>query len=174
MTNDISAILEDHIGALDIIMDIADSASSAYSSFSLEKEDLRQEVFLFCVDALERYDGISPLENFLRKHVKNRVLNLIRYNKKRKIIQETVDVDALKEVLSYEPKDILEEQELLSIIEEELSINERKVLMKMLDGIPVVNSRRTYVREKVREIIIRRTGEDPRVGQSNRRSNNSR
>jgi RNA polymerase sigma factor (sigma-70 family) len=164
MINDISAILEDHEGSLDIIMDIADAASSSYSSFSLEKEDLQQEVFLFCVSALERYDGRGPLENFLRKHAKNQILNLIRYNKRRKIINETVDVDALREVLSYEPKDVLEERELLSIIEDELSINERKILMKMLDGIPVVNSRRTYVREKVREIIIRRTGEDPRVG----------
>ncbi len=165
MSNDYSAILEDNKCSLAIIMDIADSLSSAYSSISLEKEDLQQEIFLFCMDALPRYDGRVPLENFLRKHSKNRILNLIRYNKRRRILFDTVDVDVLKEVLSYEPEDKLEENELFSILEEELTINERKLLMKILDGIPIVNSRKNHVREKVREIIIRRTGQDPRVGQ---------
>lgn len=156
MLNDISALLEETEGSLEIIMGIADSLSEAYRSKTLPKEDLRQEVFLFCVDAMTRYDGRAPLENFLRKHARNRILNLLRYNKRRKVLHDTIDVDSLKEVLAYNPIDRLESEELFSIVNEELSVQEWKVLMKMLDGVSVSISRKNHVREKVGEIIQRR------------------
>jgi hypothetical protein len=159
MLNDISALLEENKGSLDIIMRIADSLSEAYSSKILPKEDLQQEIFLFCVDAMTRYDGRAPLENFLRKHARNRLLNLIRFNKRRKVLHDTVDVDSLKEVLAYNPIDKIESDELFAILDEELSIQDRKVLMKMLDGVSVSINRKNHVREKVREIIERRAGD---------------
>jgi len=165
MLSNISEALEQHDESLEVIMDIADSLSVAYESKTLSKEDLYQEIFLFCVDALPNYDSRGPLENFLRHHAKNRILNLLRFNKRRKAIFETVDIDALKENLYYEPSDLLETQELFSILEEELNTQERKILMKILDGIPVVGSRKNHVREKVREIIERRTGENQGMGQ---------
>jgi DNA-directed RNA polymerase specialized sigma24 family protein len=164
MVNDISATLDKYEKSLEIIVDIAESLSSAYESNTLSKDDLYQEIFLFCVDALPNYDNRGPLENFLRHHAKNRILNLLRFNKRRKAIFETVDIDALKENLYYEPSSQLETEELFTILEEELNIQERKILMKILDGIPVVGSRKNHVREKVREIIERRTGEDKGVG----------
>lgn len=167
MVNDISATLALHEGSYDIIMKIADSLSGAFASTLLEKDDLRQEIFLFCVSALPKYDGRVQLENFLRCHARNQILNVLKYNKRRKVILETVDVDDLKEVLYYEPNDHLESDELFSEIEKELTTGERKTLMKMLDGVPVVSSRRKHVREKVREIIERRAGEDQGMEQSN-------
>jgi len=173
MSNDISAILEENEGSFELIMSIAESLSQAYSSNSLEKDDLQQEIFLFCVNAIPRYDGRVPLENFLRHHARNRLLNLIRYNKRRKVIFETVDVDTLKEVLCYKTHDTVESEEIFQILEEELTIQERKILMKMLDGIPVVSSRKNHVREKVREIIQRRTGEDQGVVEGNESATDS-
>jgi DNA-directed RNA polymerase specialized sigma24 family protein len=41
-------------------------------------DDIEQECFLFAIDALEKYDGRGPLENFLRVHIKNQLLNLHR------------------------------------------------------------------------------------------------
>lgn len=174
MLNDISALLEETEGSLEIIMRIADSLSEAYRSKTLPKDDLRQEVFLFCVDAMTRYDGRAPLENFLRKHARNRILNLIRYNKRRKVLHDTVDVDSLKEVLAYNPTDRMESEELFSIINEELNTQERKVLMKMLDGVSVSVSRKNHVREKVREIIERRAGDYTGAWQSDDSNGNSR
>src|SRR5947208_703774 len=41
-------------------------------------EDIRQEARIFAIEALPRYDGVRPLENFLYSHVKNRLINLRR------------------------------------------------------------------------------------------------
>jgi len=43
-------------------------------------EDIYQEIFIMAMDALQRYDGISPLENFLVTHIKNRLILLKRDN----------------------------------------------------------------------------------------------
>jgi DNA-directed RNA polymerase specialized sigma24 family protein len=174
MLNDISALLEETEGSLEIIMRIADSLSEAYSSKILPKEDLQQEIFLFCVDAMTRYDGRAPLENFLRKHARNRLLNLIRFNKRRRVLHDTVDVDSLKEVLAYNPTDRMEGDELFAIINEELNTQERKVLIRMLDGVSVSINRKNHVREKVREIIERRAGDYTRAWQSNDGNGDSR
>lgn len=42
-------------------------------------DDIEQEVWVMCLDALHRYDpSIGPLENFLNNHVANRLKNLKR------------------------------------------------------------------------------------------------
>jgi len=42
-------------------------------------DDVSQEVWLMCLDAVERYDpSIGPLENYLVSHVSNRLKNLKR------------------------------------------------------------------------------------------------
>jgi DNA-directed RNA polymerase specialized sigma24 family protein len=41
-------------------------------------EDIRQQGRLYALDALKRYDGKRTLENFLYKHVKNRLINYKR------------------------------------------------------------------------------------------------
>lgn len=44
-----------------------------------EKDDISQEVWALCLDALDRYDvDIGPLENYLVRHVSNRLKNLKR------------------------------------------------------------------------------------------------
>lgn len=40
--------------------------------------DIKQEIALFCLEALPRYDPDRPLENFLRVHCQNRLTNLVR------------------------------------------------------------------------------------------------
>lgn len=38
-------------------------------------DDIKQYIYQFCCDAINRYDGVSPLENFLVKHAINRLKN---------------------------------------------------------------------------------------------------
>ena len=42
------------------------------------REDIQQECFIEAIDGLERYDKDRPLENFLWRHVHNRLCNLKR------------------------------------------------------------------------------------------------
>lgn len=41
-------------------------------------EDIRQEAYIFGLEALNRYDTSRPLENFLYSHIKNRLINFKR------------------------------------------------------------------------------------------------
>jgi len=41
-------------------------------------DDIKQEIFIMGLDALDRYDGRVPLENFLAVHIKNRLKSLKR------------------------------------------------------------------------------------------------
>lgn len=45
-----------------------------------EPEDIKQEAFIFAIEAMDRYDGERPLENFLTVHVANRLKNFKRNN----------------------------------------------------------------------------------------------
>ena len=46
-------------------------------------EDMKQQASIFALEALERYDGKRPLENFLWTHVRNRLFNYKRNNYQR-------------------------------------------------------------------------------------------
>ena len=43
-----------------------------------DEDDMKQEGWIFALDALERYDGKRPLINFLRVHIRNRFISLRR------------------------------------------------------------------------------------------------
>ena len=43
-----------------------------------DSDDIRQEAYIFGLEALVRYDPSRPLENFLYSHIKNRLINFKR------------------------------------------------------------------------------------------------
>jgi DNA-directed RNA polymerase specialized sigma24 family protein len=43
-----------------------------------DSDDIRQEAYIFGLEALSRYDPSRPLENFLYSHIKNRLINFKR------------------------------------------------------------------------------------------------
>lgn len=48
-----------------------------------ELEDMRQQISIFAIEGLEKYDYERPLENFLWTHVRNRLFNFKRDNYQR-------------------------------------------------------------------------------------------
>lgn len=48
-----------------------------------ELEDMRQQISIFAIEGLEKYDYQRPLENFLWTHVRNRLFNFKRDNYQR-------------------------------------------------------------------------------------------
>lgn len=57
---------------------VAKAASYKFQFGYFRPEDIEQEAYILCIQALEKYDGVRPLENFLRVHVKRRLCNLKR------------------------------------------------------------------------------------------------
>lgn len=63
---------------LQIIDETGKALASSYTFGIYDENDIYQEIFLLCCDALERFDNKRPLANFLHVHCKNRLSNLRR------------------------------------------------------------------------------------------------
>jgi len=65
--------------AYSIIERLAKSRSANGAFAYYENNDVYQEIWCMCLEALERYDSqIGPIENYLVRHVTNRIKNLKR------------------------------------------------------------------------------------------------
>jgi len=65
--------------ATPIINKLAKQRKNKHTFAYFESEDIFQEIWLLCLDALERYDPkCGKLENFLSKHLSHRITNLKR------------------------------------------------------------------------------------------------
>ena len=65
---------------LQIINDISNRLAAKFKFGYHEIEDMKQQARMFAWEALDRYDGVRPLENFLWTHVRNRLYNFKRNN----------------------------------------------------------------------------------------------
>jgi hypothetical protein len=65
---------------LEIIDKILSSLARKYKFGIYGVDDIKQEGFILSLDALKRYNGSAPLENFLRKHLNNRLKDFKRDN----------------------------------------------------------------------------------------------
>lgn len=52
--------------------------AQTFSFGYFDSDDIRQEAYIFGLEALPRYDPSRPLENFLYSHIKNRLINFKR------------------------------------------------------------------------------------------------
>ena len=65
---------------LDKIKLVVDRISPKYTFHGYDVDDIKQEAFMICMDALDRYDQKRPLENFLSVNLSNRLKNFVRDN----------------------------------------------------------------------------------------------
>jgi hypothetical protein len=65
---------------VEIIQRVVDRTAPKYTFHAYTIADLKQEAFIICMEALPRYDGLRPLENFLAVHLSNRMKNFVRDN----------------------------------------------------------------------------------------------
>jgi len=63
---------------VEIIDVIGNKLASKFRFGYHETDDIKQQIFIFALKGLEKYDNVRPLENFLYIHVKNRLCNLKR------------------------------------------------------------------------------------------------
>ena len=61
-----------------LIQSICDRFCKKYACGYMTKEDIWQESYIICLEALPRYNGKYPLENFLTFNLSNRLKNLVR------------------------------------------------------------------------------------------------
>lgn len=99
--------------AMPIIEDIAkQSRSKAFAYF--EKEDIYQEVYIICINALQQYDpNKGKLINYLRCSVRNRLFNLMRDRYFRPHTQKKMfnDFDDRINIINALPIDLIKHSE---------------------------------------------------------------
>lgn len=134
--------------------------SPRYTFSGYELDDIKQEAFIICYNALERYDPkVGPLENFLSINLSNRLKNFIRDNHYRKDDEEKKKI-MNPSPLTYDHIDENEQsqkdlylKEISHIVDENLPSQYRSDYLKILAGMPVNKKRKLEVMEKIYNIL---------------------
>lgn len=154
-----------------IIM-VAEQIGPKYVFGYNDREDLIQEGISYGLEALERWDQVRPLENFIRVHIRNRLHNYRRnrycrheknadatksekwaaLNKRRQNLMSPLeikdDVPAREQTIGE-----VAYAELVELIKLKLPAELRTDFLRILDGVSVSTMRRNKIQMIIREII---------------------
>ena len=146
---------------IDQINIVVNRISSRYTFHGYEVEDIKQEAFIICMDALERYDPSRPLENFLSVHLSNRLKNFVRDNfytkdeeEKKKILKPSSL--SYEDYVPHEEKvedDKIDAQALQKTIDMRLPAEYRSDYLKIINDVYVPKKRREEIIEIIKELI---------------------
>ena len=149
---------------------VVNRIASKYTFYGYEVDDIKQEAFIICMDALERYDNKRPLENFLSVHLSNRLKNFIRDNYFTKDEEEKKKVMKPKSLSSedfsplsrdYKNKDdSIDAKNIQSIVDAHLPASYRADYLKIFNDVYVPKKRREEVIETIKEIVERHINEE--------------
>lgn len=137
---------------LEIMRKVVQKIAPRYVTHGYTLDDMEQEAYLMCLDALSRYDKTRPLENFLSVHVSNRMKNFLRDNvkvkdeEKHKIIKPTQLTHDIEITYEENIDDKLDFRNMTLIIDQNIPAVMR------LDYLKIVND--FYVRKQRRQEII--------------------
>jgi DNA-directed RNA polymerase specialized sigma24 family protein len=159
---------------LEIIQKVIARISSKHKFSYYEIEDIKQEAFIIACEALENYDSSRPLENFIARHISNRLKTLRRnkyfrqntvegtrhhsLNESKKALMDLVslsdDSGEIKHDISYEVDfDKISTTEALNKVLDNLSPQMRSDFMKLANGVTVKFHKKEALFKKVREIL---------------------
>lgn len=151
---------------LTIIQKVIDRIAPKYTFGFYEVEDVKQEAFIICAEALERYDEKRPLENFISKHLSNRLKTLKRdkyfrnnhtttLNDAKKMLMDLGKSlkDSLHPYYIEDMEEKLSTQEALELVMEKLSPSMRNDFLRIANGVSIQSHKKTSLFEKIREIL---------------------
>ena len=132
-----------------------------YAFHGYDVDDIKQEAFIICMDALDRYDQKRPLENFLSVNLSNRLKNFVRDNffvgqdeNKRNVLcpkQLTYEcsIPELSENLDHK----VDFNHIQKLIDLHLPAEYRSDYLKILSDVYVSKKRREHIIEIIKGII---------------------
>ena len=150
--------------AIETIQRVVDRTAPKYAFYGYTAADMKQEAFIICMDALPRYDGERPLENFLAVHLSNRLKNFVRDNHftqnddpaRQNVIQpaqleEAYYMEFDDNQITYEDLDFKEMARLVNL---GLPANMRMDYLKMINDVYVPKPRREEVKDRIIDILV--------------------
>lgn len=150
---------------IDQINIVVDRIAPRYTFYGYTVNDMKQESFIICMEALNRYDEIRPLENFLSFNLSNRLKNFVRDNhfvgddnpERQRVLkpaqldyQETIIDENEKFSNSYED---IESQDIMKIVDTHLPANMRMDYLKMINDIYITKQRKEEITDNIQNIL---------------------
>ena len=138
--------------------------SPKYTFYGYTLDDIKQESFLICMDALNRYDEKRPLENFLSVNLSNRLKNFVRDNhflaeeeEKAKIAQPG-QLENDHSIVDHEEKFSIPEYsidytDIIDLLNTEIPASIRMDYLKIVHEVPLPKNRRQEVMDYINYIL---------------------
>ena len=136
-----------------------------YTFYGYTVDDIKQESFIICMEALNRYDGIRPLENFLSVNLSNRLKNFVRDNhfvgsdnEERQKVYQPAQLDYEDYIVDEENKfaisyEDMQSKEMVIIINKYLPAAMRMDYLKMINDVYITKQRREEVTACILELL---------------------
>lgn len=155
---------------LAVMLTVIDRIAPKYTFTSYDVEDIKQEAYIILAEALPRYDGVRPLENFLSKHLSNRLKDLVRnkYSRAESSLESErhTELNAAKKRLmdlrSYAGDDIAYEIDLVENINTDeirekilggLSPSQRNDYFRLANGVSIPTGRKASLIKRCLEVL---------------------
>ena len=155
---------------VDQIEKVCNRIAPRYTFYGYTLDDIKQEAFIICMEALNRYDNSRPLENFLSVNLSNRLKNFVRDNhfihsddldrvrvlKPAQLDHDNAVVDKDKNI-SY---DSIEYKNMADIIDVKIPASLRLDYLRMINDVYITKQRREELVDKIQEILQEHGYED--------------
>ncbi len=150
---------------VDQINIVCNRISPRYTFYGYTVDDIKQESFIICMEALNRYDGIRPLENFLSVNLSNRLKNFVRDNHflgndntERQKVYQPAQLEYEDGIVDEEGKysityDQIQYDEMINAINTYLPANVRMDYLKMINEVYVTKQRREEIIDIIKSIL---------------------
>lgn len=164
---------------LEVIQRVIQRIAPKYKFAYFETDDIEQESYLICLEALENYDPSRPLENFIAKHLSNRLKTLRRnkyyrqnipednkshtkLNENKKNLMDLRSFNSIKEdspdflsLMYYHDdfNDNLSSSEAVEKVLGELTPEMRNDFLRAANGVSITHYRKRALFDKVKEIL---------------------
>ena len=152
----------------EIILKVIDRIAPRYTFGYYELDDIKQESFIICLEAIEKYDNSRPFENFISKHLSNRLKTLIRdkysrsniesekhekLNQSKKNLMDLKSVDGSYKIYEDDIIERMSTSEAIETLMQELPPSMRNNFYRLANGVSIQSSKKQALFEKVKEIL---------------------
>jgi len=138
---------------------VVEKIAPRYVTHGYSVQDMQQEAYIMCMEALPRYDNERPLENFLSVHVSNRMKNFLRDNvkikdeKKHKIIKPSQLTHEVENSYEEDFNEKLDFKNMSIIVDKNIPAAMRMDYLKMVNNFYVPKPRREEISEFIRDLL---------------------
>jgi DNA-directed RNA polymerase specialized sigma subunit len=148
---------------IDQIMIVVDRIAPRYIFYGYTVDDIKQEAFIICMDALHRFDNTRKLENFLSVNLSNRLKNFVRDNhfttndstERIRLVKpaQLDNEDSLEETFLDDDGYNIDIKDMVGIINRDLPPFMRMDYLRMMNDVYVPIARKVDIKETIKTIL---------------------